>query len=161
MSLFKKHQYDLKSTQERFFETGVKNLDMANETILRMQTAVLTIVLAEMAFLGTLKFDYPHSWLGALAISFFVVGFIIFLLAIKLQHSHSLVVGRDFIQKSRDLQDYIKKTKKEYASEIPIEMQPKFNDAKTNAFTNKIMLLSYACMFFGSALVVFIAWSLT
>ena len=77
MGLFKKATNDLFRLRQLYYENGVENLRLSNEMSKNYQTLIVTIVLAELAFLGVLGFDDYNSILSATSATLLVLALVV------------------------------------------------------------------------------------
>lgn len=159
---FKKYSVDLFGEKKKFLDAGIKNLEQSNEMSGRFQTLIATIILAQLAFLGTLGFDHGFKILSACAISALVLALLINLIAASWQQLGIIDSAKFHFKKAKEVDNIIRKTTKEHLSLE--EYQERINiGASTLGFTklpNRLMLISYVLGVVGTVLVLSLVWNI-
>ncbi len=126
------------------------------------QIIVTTVVLAELAFIGTLGFNHSEVILAAIAATILLISLIIFLVGISV---HQIVVqdtAKDSLKMAAATDQYIREHKTQYAKEFPDELK---SDTDKNFIKrinkgSRILRLSYVLIAVASTLLVVMLWRL-
>lgn len=161
MGLFKKSTSDLFRLRQLYYENGVENLRLSNEMSKNYQTLIVTIVLAELAFLGVLGFDDYNSILSATSATLLVLALVLFLVGVAIQQ---VVVQREAkynLSMASKVDTFIKEHSTATIDQLPDELL----HVKEKAFIssklgNRFIRLGYILILVASVLVVVIAWRL-
>lgn len=147
--------YNLIITKENYFNSAVKNFELANTSVIHMQASVLTIVLAELAFLGTSELAKSHPpILSVVSAILLLLSLFIFIVAINIQRGYALRAGRQLLQLSRDVEDYAKKHKVKIVKELPSELSAEAIGANTSRVTNRLFMISFLIISIATLLII-------
>lgn len=159
MSFFKKATNDLFRLRQLYYENGIENLRLSNEMSKNYQTLIVTIVLAELAFLGVLGFEGNNGILSAVSATLLVLALVLFLIGVAIQQ---VVVQREakysFSMASK-VDDFIKEHSKASIDQIPDDLtQAKDDKFISSKLGNRFIRAGYLLIIAASVLVVVIAW---
>ena len=161
MGLFKKATNDLFRLRQLYYENGVENLRLSNEMSKNYQTLIVTIVLAELAFLGVLGFDDYNSILSATSATLLVLALVLFLVGVAIQQ---VVVQREAkysLSMASKVDTFIKEHSKATIDQLPDELlQSTEKNFISSKLGNRFIRSGYILILAASVLVVVIAWRL-
>lgn len=161
MGLFKKSTNDLFRLRQLYYENGVENLRLSNEMSKNYQTLIVTIVLAELAFIGVLGFDDHNSILSATSATLLVLALVLFLVGVAIQQ---IVVQREAkhsLSMASKVDAFVKKHSTATIDQLPDELtQPKDKALMSSNLGNRFIRMGYVLILAASVLVVVIAWRL-
>lgn len=153
----KKQVYNIPESVVRYQEAGIQNLQLSNEMSGKFQTLIATIVLAELAFLGTLGFDHTDRKISAWAVTSLICALLIFLIAVSLQQIAIQKAAKRYFVLASKLEDHMKEAKITHVDELPEELKisefPRYIK-----FANRMLLPSYGLITIGSGLILLLIW---
>lgn len=161
ISPFKKYAVDLFGEKQKFMDAAMKNLEYSNEMSRRFQTLIATIILAQLAFLGTLGFNHTHKILAATAATLLVIALLVHLIAASWQQTGVVKSAKHYIKKAGGVDQIIKETKKKHIDPDDYAKYDIVNSASTIGFTkwpNRLMLAAYAFGLIGTLAVLMLIW---
>lgn len=160
---FKKYVVDLFGEKQKFIDAAIKNIEFSNEMSGRLQTLVATIILAQLAFLGTLGFDHNHKLLSASAATVLVIALLIHMIASGWQQTAIIKSVKHYMKKVGEIDEIIKNTKKSHISPEEYQKHGIIESSSTIGFTkwpNRLMLVGYIFGTLGTILVLVLIWSI-
>lgn len=148
-------KFDLRRVQQGYFDAMLANGGQANQVIANMQQALLTIILAELAFVGVvdLATDKP-TWLGSAAAGLLVLSAFSFILGSHAQFRHLLRITREYSRVSFATIKHIKTTGQAMVDEIPDDLQPKEKPLRTSVWANRFFISAIGLMVVATGFVV-------
>jgi len=141
---------DLRKLGNNYFDASISNAGYANNSITHLQNGLLTITLAELAFIGAtdLSKNKP-SVLGIISAGVLIVSTFSFMLGTHSQWRHVIKSARNYFKLSKDVTEFISKTGIEQIVDVPEFLSDENAGLKTSSSAN--------IFFIGSILGVFIA----
>ena len=144
-----------------YFENGVENLRLSNEMSRNFQIIISTIVLAELAFLGTLGFDHEEKMLAAIATTLLVLALVVFLIGVSIQQAVVQNNAKDSLKSASAVDAYIKKHETGYSKEIPDELRSEQKNINRHIkFGTRLLFASYILIFAASVLLIIMLWKI-
>ncbi|HRF28437.1 MAG TPA: hypothetical protein PL051_02250 [Candidatus Saccharibacteria bacterium] len=162
-SPFKKYVVDLFGEKQKFTDAAIKNIQLSNEMSGRFQTLVATVILAQLAFLGTLGFENNQKILAASAATTLAIALTVHLAAGSWQQARVINSIKHYIKKVGEVEAIIKQTKKTHISPEEYEKYRIIETSSTIGYTkwpNRLLMLGYILAFAGTALVLLLIWRL-
>lgn len=145
---------DLAKLRDNYFEASIANADYANNSVTHLQNGLLTIILAELAFIGIVDLSKNNpSLLGVIAAGLLVSSAFLFISAAYFQWRYLLRVSRDFYQLSKDVGEFIKSTKITVIKCLPTFLSDKNSEIKSDSMANKLFILAIISVFVASVLI--------
>jgi len=133
----------LKILQQNYFDASAANANNANTAIGNMQSALLTIIIAELAFEGTTDLSAPKpSLLGGLAAVFLIAAAFAFALGAHTQYRHVLKISRHYFKLSKDVTEFMAKTGTAEIDKLPKFLGDDNSGIRSNPWANRFFLLS-------------------
>jgi hypothetical protein len=161
MSIFQKATNDLFRLRELYRENGIENLRLSNEMSKNYQTAIVTVVLAELAFLGTIGFHGKADILIASSATLLIIALVIFLIGVGVQQMAVQNEAKISFGLASKVDKHIKTNKTQFVDELPAELQHTENTAWVNAkLGTKFLRVGYSLIVVASVLIVIIIWRL-
>lgn len=161
MSIFTKATNDLFRLRELYIESGNQNLRLSNEMARNYQTAIVTVVLAELAFLGALGIQGDFSKLTATSVSILITAIIFFLVGVGIQQMAVQKEAKINFELASRVDDFIKANKTGSIEHLPKELHRKqYSYWATSKLGNYFLLFSYLLIIAASLLVLVIIWGL-
>lgn len=150
----KKLQFDLRKIGLNYHKASAVNANHANEMVGRLQNGLLTIILAEIAFIGVtdLSKDSP-SVLGVVIAGILIISTFLFLFGSHAQWKHLVGTARRYFLLSNKAADFIKKNKLIYLDELPESLSDKEAGYYTNKMANNLFIGSILSVFAASILI--------
>lgn len=120
---------DLVSQQKMYFDASNKNSDLSNNIISQIQSSLLTIVLAEIALIGTVELARGEgvSPLAFLAVILLVISLGLFILALYIRLNIVTKVAKKQFQLSRKLHNHIMTKNEQWVRELPSDIEKEDN----------------------------------
>lgn len=162
-SLFKHYVVDLFGEKQKFIDAAIKNIQLSNDISGRFQTLIATVILAQLAFLGTLGFENSQRVLVARAATVLILALAVHLVASGWQQVGVLNSVKHYMKKANEVDAIIKETKREHISPEDYAKYKIIETSSTIGYTkwaNRLLLLGYALAIFGAVLVVTLIWKL-
>ncbi len=146
---------DLLKLQNNYFTASVENVKEANSAIYKAQGWVLTLGLAELAFLGSQK-DLS-SCIVKIEITLLLLAFILFVIGSIAQYKHLLKSSRFYFSLSSKVSRDIEASGTSEAKEIPNEFLDRSDTdvLKTNNVANYLLSLSFTLIGISTFLIWF------
>lgn len=147
--------------KDSYVESGRENLRLSNEMSSRFHTLVSTIILAQLAFLGTLGLDHEQKILSAIITTILITSLTLCLVAISWQQIGILKGVKHYFQKADKISELIKETKKDKISfdDFPDDLRAE-NIMKFTKIPNRLFMSGFLLSIAGSTLLVLMIWSL-
>lgn len=146
--------------KQNYYQSGIENIKLSNEMSGRLQTAIATIILAELAFLGTVGFDNDLKMYIAIAATLLVLALLIFIISVGWQQKGVLKAAKYYINKANKIDDYIKEVKKDKVDELPEHLRIDESVLLYNKCPNRLMFTSYILAILGTIAVLIVIWGL-
>lgn len=145
---------DLRKLSQYYFEACTANADYANNSITHLQNGLLTIILAELAFVGITDLSKENpSILGIIASGLLVISAFLFIFGVHSQWRHVLRASRNYLRLSKDTNEFINKTGIDKIETLPDFLSDKNNEIKTDNWANGSFILSISGVFSASVLI--------
>ncbi len=158
--LSKRYVTKLFEQKASYVDSALENLKLSNEMAGRFQTLIATIILAQLAFLGTLGFSHGQKLLTAIAITVLVSSLLVFLIAVSWQQVGVLKAAKYYFKQAGKLGEYIKETKQSEVEELPEDLRIDENVLSYTKWSNRLLLLGYTVSAVGTATLIYLVWKL-
>lgn len=131
---------DLLKLQNNYFIASVENIKEANSAISKAQGWVLTLGLAELAFLGS-QGNFS-CYLVKVEITLLLAAFIFFVMGSVAQYKHVLKSSRHYFLLSSQILKWVEERGTSEVENIPIEFSDE-ETLKTSSSANCFLFLSF------------------
>lgn len=141
-------KFDVEKRQNSLFNAAKDNAIIVNNTVQLLQNSILVIGIANLALLITILLN--HQFLCDFQINFIkistiflFIGFILFIVAVKIQHTYILRIARFYEKQSNNaIKNYLNNGIQVLDKE-PGDLKLKTQQIQSNKLANYIFILSY------------------
>lgn len=142
---------DLLKLQNNYFSASVENAKEANSAIGKAQGWILTLGLAELAFLGV-QGDFTSCSIK-IETSFLLLAFIFFIVGSIVQYKHVLKKSRYYYLLSIKILEWVEEKGTSGCEKIPNELREDSNILKTSSTANYLLFSSFVLIIVSTILI--------
>lgn len=143
--------------QKSYFDASIKNTANANTIMLQMQGAILTIVIAELALLGTSELTKTRpSDFAVLAVGMLLIALILFVLGFHAQWRPVIRAARIQFRISRKIHEFILEKSIDTIGKMPRDIRAldkRLNSLTTSPQANGLFLSAILLIFIATILI--------
>lgn len=106
--------------QKNYYDAAIANVNVTNQSMAHLQSSILTLILAELAFLGIVGPTQSNlSILSVVAVALLIISAFCYIFGAKIQWNHTIRSARGYFILSKRVSELIKMLSLEEIDELP------------------------------------------